>query len=121
MKRKDALAKKKAELMDMLMKGNHPNWNKLYEHMNKPHYEIGSRVVFRMHEYEDSKDIPQTGIIKEYHGYTKDGREIYDVQIDGSGVNVVAPVYIITATPPKEKPNAEEASQDRGSRDQQED
>jgi hypothetical protein len=121
MKKKDALAKKKAELLNMLQNERQINWNKLFDHMNTQHYANGSRVVFRMHEHEDSRDVPQTGIIKGYQGYTADGREIYEVKIDGSGTDLVAPIYIITATPPKEKTDAKEASENRRPRNQRED
>jgi len=97
MKRKDLHALKKAKLMKMLQGDINMNWNKLYEVMEAQVYPNGTRVVFRMHEYEDTNDVPQTGVIKEYHGFTSDGREIYDVLIEGSDINLRAPIYIISA------------------------
>ena len=101
MKRKDLHALKKAKLMKLLQGDINMNWNKLYEAMETQVYPNGTRVVFRMHEYEDTGDVPRTGVIKEYHGFTKDGREIYDVLIEEAEVNLVAPIYIISVT--KEK------------------
>jgi len=94
MKRKDLHAKKRAQLMKMMLNDKQFNWNRLAEALETQMYPNGTHVRFRMHEHEDSSDIPRSGIIKGYQGFTTDGREIYEVRIDNSDVDLVAPIYI---------------------------
>ena len=58
-------------------------------------YPNGSRILFYMSEIASTRDIPKVGMINEFKGHTPDGREIYDVEVEGTGTSLVHSIYIV--------------------------
>jgi len=84
-----------ARLKHALQKKPGMSWGEMVSMTARQEYPNGARVLFYMSERAQAVDIPKIGIINEFKGHTPDGREIYDVEVDGTDTSLQHAIYIV--------------------------
>lgn len=96
MKIKELNAMREARLKALLERKPHASWHEMQEAVKAQAYSNGSRVLFYMDErHRLAKEIPKLGVIQKLARHTYDGREIYEVLVEETGITMEHPIYVV--------------------------
>ncbi len=96
MKIKELNAKREARLKALLRRKPNASWHEMQEAVKAQAYSNGSRVLFYMDEnHRLAKEVPKIGVIQKLARHNYDGREIYEVFVEETGVAIEHPIYVV--------------------------